>query len=336
MEKFEEFKNLINSGNKNIVITTHYKPDADALGSSLALADYLQQKNHTVTVITPSDYPDFLFWMNGNDDVVIYDKMSTEFCEKAFLETDIIFCLDFSALHRIFGLKSFVEKSPAVKVLIDHHQEPEKFADFEYWNENAAATAELVFELICMMGDKDLINIDMAEALYAGIMTDTGSFRFASTSSRIHHIIAELIDIGADNAKIHQLIYDTNHESKLRLLGHILSKNLFVLPQFSTAYIVLPKKDLYKFNAKTGDTEGIVNYALSIKGIKFATLMKESEGIVKLSFRSIGDFAVSEFSKNHFSGGGHKNAAGGRSELSLKETEQKFLNLLPAYKSRIC
>ncbi len=334
MEKFDEFKALIEQP-KKIMITTHYKPDADALGSSLALKLYLEKKGHEVSVISPSDYPGFLTWMEGNDDVIIYSKDTKEQCEKIVEESDIVFCLDFSALHRIFQLGELVSNCDAVKVLIDHHRDPEKFADYELWNQDASATAELIYELIEMLGDNNEITVSIGECIYAGIMTDTGSFRFPSTSARVHMIIADLISKGVDNGKIHRLIYDNSTESRLRLLGFILSKKLKVLPEYHTAFIPLSRKELYRFNAQTGDTEGIVNYALSIKGIKFAALMKESDGIVKLSFRSIGDFGANTFASENFEGGGHKNAAGGRSTLSLEDTERKFILLLDKYKEEL-
>lgn len=334
MKNFDELKALL-SEPKKVMITTHHKPDADALGSSLALKLYLEQKGHDVEVLTSSDYPSFLNWMEGNDDVVIYSGDTKTKCEDIIANCDLIFCLDFSALHRISHLGKLVEDSTAKKVLIDHHRDPEHFADYELWNDTASATAELIYEFIEMMGDKNLITASMGEAMYAGIMTDTGSFRFPSTSERVHLIIADLIRIGVNNAKVHRLIYDNSNESRLRLLGFILSKRLKVIPELHTAYVTLEKKDLYRFNAQTGDTEGIVNYALSIKGIKFASLMKESEGIIKMSFRSVGDFAASSFASKNFEGGGHKNAAGGKSTLSLEDTEKKFLSLLEDYKQEL-
>lgn len=334
MKNFEALKTLLKEPRK-VMITTHHKPDADALGSSLALKLYLEQLGHTVEVLTSSDYPSFLYWMEGNQDVVIYSSVTKLKCEQIINEADLIFCLDFSALHRVAKLGTLISESSAQIVMIDHHRDPDHFAEFELWNDAAAATAELIYEFIEMMGDLDKITVPMGEAMYAGIMTDTGSFRFPSTSERVHLIIAALIRIGVNNSKIHRLIYDQSNESRLRLLGFILSKKLKVFPELHTAYVALEKKDLYRFNAQTGDTEGIVNYALSIKGIKFASLMKESEGIVKMSFRSVGDFAASSFASKNFEGGGHKNAAGGKSTLSLEETEKKFLALLEDYREEL-
>jgi phosphoesterase RecJ-like protein len=326
----EELRQLLSSP-KRIVITTHYKPDADALGSSLAMYNYLIKKGHKVMVVTPSDYPSFLNWMEGNEKVLIFDptkERSKKNAVKAFEEAEIVFCLDFSALDRVQDLKPTLESTKGLKVLIDHHLEPEHFAHFELWDNNAAATAELVYEFIVHMGDAALINIPIAECIYAGIMTDTGSFRFPSTSARVHLIIADLIKKGVNNFKIHNLVYDNNSEERLRFIGYALSEKLRILRKKKTAYFAIDKDELERFHSKTGDTEGLVNYALSIEGINFAALIIERPDSVKLSFRSRGDFSVNEFARRYFEGGGHKNAAGGKSDLGLEDTEKKFLDIM--------
>lgn len=228
-----------------------------------------------------------------------------------------------------------VKSSKATKVLIDHHLQPEHFADFEYWNDKKAATCELIFDFISLMGDKSMIDVNIGECIYAGIMTDTGSFRFPVTSARIHQIISELIEIGVNNSKVHRLVYDNNSESRLRFLGFALSEKLMVLNEYGVAYFAISAEELKRFNSQTGDTEGLVNYALSMEGITLAAIIIERPEGVKMSFRSSNDFSVNDFARNHFSGGGHKNAAGGLSKLSLKETEEKFLALLPQYKDSI-
>ncbi len=333
MQNIEAFKELLNSP-KNIIITTHQKPDADALGSSLGLAGYLTKKGHDVTVITPTGYPYFLNWMKGNDDVINYlkaEEKSHEMVEKA----DIIFCLDFSSLHRINSLGEHVRTSNAIKVLIDHHLDPEDFADFVSWSTKAAATAELVFELIRDLGDADLIDKSIAECLYAGIMTDTGMFKHPNTTKNVHLITAELIDLGADISKVARMIYDTNSVNRLKFIGYALSQRLVVLEEYKTAYFAISAGDLKKFSYQTGDSEGLVNYALSIKGIMFAAMIVEREDMVKLSLRSKGGFPANEVAKNYFEGGGHKNAAGGKSDLSLNETVEKFKKILPEYKEKL-
>ncbi|WP_026461764.1 DHH family phosphoesterase [Adhaeribacter aquaticus] len=318
---------------KQILITTHHKPDADALGSSLGLAGYLKKKGHQVTVITPSDYPSFLNWMEGNSDVLIYSQESDPLVRKIINQVDVIFCLDFSALCRINEMGEYIRLAPATKVLIDHHLEPENFADIVFSDTSAAATAELIFEVIRDLGDQDLIDVNIGECLYAGIMTDTGSFRHPSTSRNVHLIIAELLHIGVNTSKIHRLIYDSHTESRLRFLGYALKDKLTIIREFKTAYIAITSDELKEYDSRTGDTEGLVNFALSIEGVVFAALFIERNTLVKMSFRSVGDFSVNDFARKHFEGGGHRNAAGGVSSLPITETVQKFISLLPLYKN---
>ncbi len=334
MENLEGLKTLLFKP-KKVFITTHPRPDADALGSSLGLANYLKKFGHDVTVVTPTSYPEFITWMKGNDEVIIY-KGNEEKAKQLLDKAELIFCLDFCNLNRIDELGDLIrEKSTTPKVLIDHHIDPEDFSEFKLWSSKASATAELIYDFILQMGDEDKIDVDIAECIYAGIMTDTGSFRFPATSPKVHLIIAELIKKGVDNAKIHRLVYDNNSEIRLRFLGHCLSNLLVVKQELGAAYIAIPLADKKRFDAKLGDTEGIVNYALSIKGIKFATMIKEEVDMVKFSFRSTGEFSVNEFARDNFNGGGHKNAAGGRSDLSFKETIAKFETLLERYKDKI-
>ncbi len=332
MRNLNYFKELIDSPRKSVIVT-HTKPDADALGSSLGLAGVLKKKKHEVTVISPSDYPEFLEWMKGNDEVINYEaKGGAKKTEKAIQEADLIFCLDFNSLHRVNSIGEKIEKASAKKILIDHHTEPQQFADFEYWSTEAAATAELVYDLMVKIGEKNLIDADIAECLYAGIMTDTGQFKHPNTTKNVHVITAELIEIGADVAKVGKLIYDNNSIDRLKFTGFALSKRLTVLPEYNTAYFAISKRDLQKFNCKTGYTEGLVNYALSLKGVVFACLITEREDGVKLSLRSKGDFPTNQFAKENFNGGGHKNASGGSSDSKLDETVENFVNLLPKYK----
>ena len=334
MQDFQAFKELLNTP-KNIIIVTHHKPDADALGSSLGLSGYLKKKGHQVTVISPSDYPNFLRWMKGNDEVLIYEKSKKHSINQLIEAADIIFCLDFSSLPRINELGKHVGQSEAIKVLVDHHLDPEDFATYKFWSVEAAATAELIYELIISMGDADLIDQHIAESLYAGIMTDTGSFQHSNTTQNVHRITASLIDLGADTHKVARSIYDSNTLDRLRFIGFSLSQRLEVLEEFNVAIFAISKEDLIRFNSKTGDTEGLVNYALSIQGIVLAALIIDHGELIKISFRSVGDFPANELAQKYFNGGGHKNAAGGRSKLSLEETVNKFKNLLPSYKSKL-
>ncbi len=321
---------------RQVVITTHHKPDADALGSSLAWATYLKKKGHFVTVVTPSDYPAFLNWMEGNDEVVIYEPRQNDRQVRDLVNrAEVIFCLDFNCLGRINELGEYVRQAPGTKVLIDHHQRPENFADVSFSDPTAAATAELIFEIIRALGDQDLVDQGMGEALYAGIMTDTGSFRHPSTSRNVHLIIAELLNANIDLASVHRRIYDSHSEIRLRFLGYILKDKLVVRREFNTAYIAVTKEELREYESKTGDTEGLVNYALSIEGIVFAAVFIDRSSAVKISFRSVGDFSVSDFSRNHFEGGGHHNASGGISTQSLDATVERFLGLLPQYQAQL-
>lgn len=335
MEALASFKREISSP-KKIFITTHVKPDADALGSSLGLANYLLKKGHEVTVVTPSDYPSFLNWMKGNDSVLDFSNPSdTALATKKLKEADIIFCLDFSCLNRVNEMGEMIRKSDAYTVNIDHHQDPEDFADFRVWSTAAAATCELVYELIVKIGDEALLDRDIAECLYAGIMTDTGGFRHPNTTKNVHLVVAELLDLGADASQIANWIYDSNSVNRLKFIGFAISRRLVVHEALHTAYFSISKKDLKKYQSRTGDTEGLVNYALSLDGIKLAALFSEREDGIKISFRSSSEVAVNKFAAAYFDGGGHKNAAGGKSPLGLKETVERFETLVKEHQDEL-
>lgn len=334
MQNIDELKELLSSP-KKIVITTHHKPDADALGSSLAMNRYLEKKGHQVNVISPTDYPTFLNWMKGNEKVIVFNNNQEEYAKKLIDDADLIFCLDFSSLSRINELGDIVRESKAKKVLIDHHLDPEDFAEFVMSDITAAATAVLVYHFINKLGDKDLMDVCIGECIYAGIMTDTGSFRHPSTNREVHLIIADLMLYKVNISKIHRLIYDNNSEIKLRFLGYSLSEKLVVLPDYFTAYIAISSDELDKFDSQTGDTEGLVNFALSVEGIVMAAVIIERNDAVKISFRSKGNFSVNQFARDNFEGGGHRNASGGKSDLSLEQTVEKFVSLLPNYKEQL-
>ena len=321
---------------KNVVIIPHRNPDGDAIGSSLALYHYLK-KDHHVKVVSPNDYPSFLKWLPGTETVQLFDKQNKQ-AKRSLAEADIIFLLDFNILHRIGDdMKKTVELFKGTFVMIDHHQQPDTdLTDFIYSDTSICATSQMIYHFLEKLGGLDAITPEMATCMYVGIMTDTGSFRFPSTTSTTHRIIADLIDFGAKNARIHNEVYDTNSYSKLQLLGRALS-NLKIEPEFNTAYITLSQEELDHFNFKKGDTEGVVNYALSVTGIVLAAIFIEDveQNIIKISLRSKGSFSVNQLARNHFDGGGHDNAAGGRSEVSLEETVSKFVGLLPTYKNDI-
>ncbi|MBG6128910.1 phosphoesterase RecJ-like protein [Aquimarina sp. EL_43] len=320
------------SSSKNIVIVTHKNPDGDAIGSSLALYHYLISLGHNVTVITPNDYPLFLKWMPGENTILKYDN-DTKIALSKIENADLIFTLDFNHFSRSGDMENVLAKTETSFIMIDHHQQPANYAKFTYSDPGMSSTCQMIYHFIEKLDDLDKITSEIATCIYVGIMTDTGSFRYRSTTSITHKVIADLIDRGADNTRIHENIYDTNTLSKIQLKGVALN-NLRVLPEYKTAYITLSQKELDQHNFKKGDTEGFVNFGLSIKGIKFAAIFIENKGeeIIKISLRSKGDFSVNEFSRNHFEGGGHNNAAGGRSNLSLSNTVEKFISILPTYK----
>lgn len=317
---------------QKIVITTHHKPDGDAMGSSLGLFNYLVQLGHHVNVITPTDYPQFLNWMPGNKGVIVFTEKE-ETSAGLIASADMVFCLDFNTLGRINEMGELVRQSRAVKILIDHHLEPEGFEDYRVWDVNACATAQLVYTFITtILNNRKLVNKDVATCLYAGILTDSKSFSLPNTSSAVHRIAADLIDAGAVNWRIYDLVYDNSTENRVRFLGNCLYANLEVLYDYNTAIITASKQDLEKYDVATGDTEGIVNYGLSISGVRLAAFIVERSGKVKLSLRSKGEFPANDICKKYFNGGGHRNAAGGTSTDTLAEVVNQFKLLLPHYK----
>lgn len=319
---------------KKISIIPHAKPDGDAMGSSLGLYNYLIQKNHEVKVVSPTDYPDFLAWMEGNKNVIIYNNNPAQ-AKDGLKASEIIFCLDFNSADRVEKLEKDLLQSPAKRIMIDHHLSPTDFCDFTFAFPDSCATGELIYHFILQLDGKKYFNKAIAECLYAAIMTDTGSFRFSSMTADTHRVIAELMIAGADNSKIHELIFDNFSADRAHFLGHCLKDKLTVVPEFNTAYISVTKDEMKKYNHSTGDAEGIVNYGLGIKGIRLSVFFSEREDLVKISFRSRDDFSVREMAAEHFEGGGHKNAAGGKSKLSLEETVAKFTALLPLYKEEL-
>ena len=327
-------KNLLGSP-KKIVIIPHKNPDGDAVGSTLGLLLYLKKNAHDCLIIAPNDYPNFLKWMPGEDTILKYDNQKGD-ADRAISSAELIFTLDFNDLGRIGDMEDIVKASEAIKIMIDHHQQPSDYATYTYSDVHMSSTCEMVFNFIEMLGDLDKIDAKIATCLYTGIMTDTGSFRFASTTSNTHKIIGNLIEHGADNSEIHNNIYDTNTYERLQLLGCAL-RNLKVLPEYRTAYITLSQEELNDFNFKKGDTEGFVNYGLSLEGIVFAAIFIESQkdNIIKISLRSKGEFSVNKVSRTHFSGGGHTNAAGGKSDLNMTDTIDKFISILPNYRDEL-
>lgn len=316
-----------------IVITTHPNPDGDAMGSSIALQRMLKKMGKEATVVVPNAFDHYLSWLEGASDVVVASAKAAE-AASLIAAADLIFCLDYNALRRVGELEPLIANAQAARVLIDHHLDPEDFAQYNFHVAGLSSTAELVYRLFLQMGLGPLMDKSIAENIYVGLMTDTGSFRFNTTTTEVHLIAADLLQLGIDVGQIHNLIYDNFGEKRIRFLGFMLYKKLKVLPEFHTAYLAVSRSEGARFDLQPGDTEGLVNYALSLKGINFGVLLKASDKGTKLSFRSIGKFACNEFAA-HFNGGGHYNASGGRIDLNLDATEAKFLELLPQYKDAL-
>lgn len=321
---------------RNIIIIGHRNPDGDAVGSTLALFHYLIKKGHKAQVVMPNDFPDFLKWMPGANSILLFEKDPVKL--KSIIENaELIFTLDFNSLSRVGDeMQKVLEGLNIPFALIDHHQQPGDYAAYIYSDVNSCSTAQMVYHFIEMLGDITLLDKDISTCIYTGIMTDTGSFRFSSTTATTHRVAAHLIEKGIDNAAIHQAVFDNNSPDRMQLLG-IALQNLTILKDFNTAYITLTQNQLDKHNFLKGDTEGFVNYGLSVKNIKFAAIFIENkqEQITKISFRSIGSFDVNQFARKYFDGGGHINAAGAKSNLSLEETVKYFISKLQDYKKEL-
>lgn len=328
------YPELLNNPSK-VVITTHQKPDGDAMGSSLGLYHFLLHFGHTVHVISPTNWASFVAWMPGCNSVIDYEKESSK-SDVLIADADWIFCLDFNTLVRTKKMEQSLASSNAKRVLIDHHQQPQ--ADmFSYGvsDTSKSSTAEMVYDFILSSGRSDLIEQAIAQCLYAGVMTDTGSFRFPSTSADVHRMVAGLKEKGLQHSVVHEHLYDNFSESRLRFIGNTLLNRMQVFYEYNTALIAIPQADLIKYEIKTGDTEGLVNYPLSIEGIKFAAIIIDRGEERKCSFRSKGDFDVNTFARNHFDGGGHYNAAGGQSRETLETVVSKFIKTLAEYRDSL-
>ncbi|WP_162127604.1 DHH family phosphoesterase [Flavobacterium phycosphaerae] len=313
---------------KKIAIIPHRSPDGDAMGSTLALYHFLLKINQQPVVIAPNDFPNFLAWLPSSEKVLIYEN-DKENCTAVLKESELVFLLDFNALHRTGEMEHVLNKLSAPMIMIDHHQKPDGFATYTYSDTAFGSTCEMLYNFISFLDKKDLIDTTIASCIYTGIVTDSGSFRFPSTTGTTHRIVADLIDTGINNSEIHNLLFDNNSYNRLQLMGRAL-QNMKAFPEYKTSYITLSQKELDEFHYEKGDTEGVVNYGLTIKGIHFAAIFIEhrDENIIKISFRSQGNFDVNQFARDHFNGGGHINAAGGKSYESMKETIKKFENLI--------
>ena len=334
MKQIEDFYPLLSS-KKKIVITTHQKPDGDAMGSSLGLLHFLKKLGHQVTVISPTNWAIFLNWMPEVKDVVDFEMYQHK-AKEMIAEAEILFCLDFNTLSRIKHMQPCIEQASCIKVLIDHHQEPQTAA-FNYGvsNTKKSSTSEMVYDFIIQSNYKNHLDLDIAACLYTGVMTDTGSFRFPSTTASVHKMVAHFLDLGLQHSEIHNNIFDNFLENRLRFIGNALLNRMEVFYEYNTAVMCIPKSDIKKFEIKTGDTEGLVNYMQSITGIKLAAIVIDREEERKWSFRSKDGFDVNEFARKHFEGGGHAAAAGGRSSDSLETTYKHFLTVIKQYETEL-
>ncbi|MCF8450682.1 MAG: DHH family phosphoesterase [Taibaiella sp.] len=312
---------------RKIFITTHHKPDGDAIGSMLALSHYLLKKGHTVSAVSPSEVPEFLRWMPGNETLINYEEHAA-IATAAIKNADIIFCLDFNDYNRTKHLEQLLADAAQPKILLDHHLFPKPVWDYGMSIPEKSSTCEMVYDFINLCGDNALIDKNIAACLYVGAMTDTGSFKFPATTASVHLMIADLLRTGINHTAIHEDVYDAWSESRMRFLGYVLIERMQIFHKYNAALITLSRKDMNLFNVKNGDTEGLVNYPLSIAGIKFATLITERGDEVKMSFRSKGLFDVSNFARLYFDGGGHFNASGGRSKSTFDETILYFKKIL--------
>lgn len=319
---------------RNIAIFSHRNPDGDAIGSSLAMRHYLEQYGHSVHVIFPSEFPVELGFLPGSQDVLIWDYQQED-CRRVLPTKDVFIYLDFNSFSRIDKLNDYLLSLPPRKsILIDHHLFPEPIADWMFSKPEASSTCELVYDFINAMGDNRLINPKVGDCIYTGLVTDTGSFKHA-TNAHVFRIVADLIDHGVNDTAVQDAIFNCLKIKNLRLLGHCLYNRMEYLPEYRTGIIYLSKRDYEDLEVVRGDTEGIVNYLLTVKDIKLAAFIHNQPTIVKISLRSKGDLDVQEICRKHFKGGGHKNAAGGSSHDSLRATLQKFRDLLPLYKSEL-
>ncbi|MDE3184667.1 MAG: bifunctional oligoribonuclease/PAP phosphatase NrnA [Bacteroidota bacterium] len=320
---------------RNIVITFHQKPDADAMGSGLGLYNFLIQFGHKVTVISPTNWPGFLSWMPGAKKVLDFE-MQNEKAVNALKKAEWLFCLDFNVLNRTKNMEPVIENLSCTKILIDHHQQPQtEVFDYGLSDTNKSSTAEMIFDFIINSGHSEMINTEVSECLYAGVMTDTGSFRFNSTSADVHKMVARLKESGLNHSQVHENLFDNFMEGRFRFFGNTLLNRMEIFYEYNTALIAIPQKDLIKFNVKTGDTEGLVNFPLSIKGIKLAAVIIDRGDERKSSFRSKGGFDVNTFARKYFNGGGHFNAAGGKNKEPIEEVIAKFKQAIKENKEQL-
>lgn len=335
-KNWEELKQQLFSDPKKIVILSHRSPDGDSVGSSLGLYHFLKKFNHELQVITPDPAPPFIHWMPDFDLVLNYEKQK-DAATNAIESAEVIFCLDFNTPSRMGNMEAAFEKrdSKAYVINIDHHQQPDDFANFQLSDTSASSTAQLIYDFIVETKDKSYLDESIAQCLYTGILTDTGSFRFSSTSPHTHRVVADLLETGIDVNVIYQKIYDNYSQDRIKLLGFALKDKMKLYPDYHTSIIDLSEDELNDFYFQKGDTEGIVNFPLSISWVKMSILLTQKDGLVKMSFRSKGNFSVNELARKYFGGGGHENASGGATKLTMPETVKKLESILPEYQQKL-
>jgi bifunctional oligoribonuclease and PAP phosphatase NrnA len=320
---------------KKIVVTSHKSPDGDAVGSALGLNNLLVILGKQSVAILPDAPPDFLTWMHGANDLILYDKQ-TELAQKHIAEADLIFSLDYNNLSRVGKeMETSLRTTKAKFIMIDHHEQPEEFTVITFSDTHSCSTAQMVHQFIESCGWYAHVNNSVAECLYCGIMTDSGSFRFPSVTAETHRIVAKMIENGLDHARVHREVYDTNLQDRLKLIGYALNEKLEVLPESATAFISLTQEEMQRYNHRQGDTEGLVNQALSIQGVKLAAFFREGNNEIKVSFRSKGTFDVNSFARMRWRGGGHMNAAGGITQESMEAALLRFRNEVAELKEAI-
>ena len=321
---------------EKIVIVTHVSPDGDAIGSSLGLLHFLETQGKTVHVVVPNAFPDFLRWLPGAKDIVRYDRYR-DFGNQLIAGADLICCLDFNVLKRIDIVAPAVEKATCKKLLVDHHLEPGDFCDVTISHPQISSTSELVFRLICRMGYFEDITMEGAQCIYTGMMTDTGGFTFNSNDRQIYFIISELLSKGIDKDEIYRRVFHTYSEGRLRLMGYVLYEKMQVFPQFRSALIYLTKEEQSKFHYVKGDTEGLVNLPLQMKGICFSAFLREDteKPMIKVSLRSEGKFPCNQAAAEFFNGGGHLNASGGEFYGTMDEAVELFKQALVRYEDQL-
>ena len=327
-------KESISGNKKKIVIITHRNPDGDAIGASLGLLQILHSLGHEITVITPNEVPVFLKWMSGFEYVHVFNDDKNK-AKELILDAEIIFALDFNDLTRIKEFNKLVSEKDVLKIMIDHHPNPGDFAGVTISNTEVSSTAELIYYFIEKAGLINHLNKEGAECLFAGILTDTGCFKFNSSNKETFIVVSELLSFGFDKDSIYSKLFDNFSELRMRLFGQCLLNKMKILPEYKTGYIIISQEEIQHFDFQPGDSEGFVNAPLSIEGIRFSVLFTEREGIVKISFRSKGNFPANEIARKYFNGGGHLNAAGGESYNTLEKTIRKFESLLDSYKKML-